>query len=99
MWAPEPYFQWFSARAPGGRSGAQAYDRATLAAYFRARVRTHERLVLTKLGAGDDPNRNIVNFGGYLRRSARDIHSTKPQPFKGAADCRLGDPSLIVWSM
>ena len=99
MWAPEPYFPWFSTRAPGRRLGGQAYDRATLAAYFRARVRVHEKLVLTKLGAGYDPKRNIVNFGGELLRSADDIHSTAPHSFKGAADCRSGSPSLIVWSM
>jgi len=99
MWAPGPYFQWFSTRAPGRRLGAQAYGRATLAAYFRSRVHVHERLVMTKLGAGYDPKRNIVNFGGYLLRSADDIHSTAPHSFKGAADCRSGSPSLIVWSM
>jgi hypothetical protein len=99
MWAPEPYFQWFSTRAPGGRSGAQAYDRATLVAHFRARVRAHERLVLTQLEAGYDPTRDIVNFGGYLLRSADDIHSPARHSFKGAADCRSGSPSLIVWSM
>jgi hypothetical protein len=99
MWAPEPYFQWFSTRAPGGRLGAQAYDRATLAAYFRTRVHAHERLALIRLGAGYDPTRNIVNFAGYLRRSADDIGSTTTHPFKGAADCRLGSPAFIVWSM
>ena len=101
MWASQPSFQWFSTGAPGPRLGAQAYDRATLAAYFRARVRAHESFVLTKLGAGYDPNRNIVNFGGYVLRSADDIHSTAPhlQRLKGAADCRSGRPSLIVWSM
>lgn len=99
MWAPEPYFQWFSTRAPGARLGAQAYDRATLSAFFRARVHVHEHLKLTQLGAGYDPTRNIVNFAGYLLRSADDIHSTTPHPFKGAADCGSGNPSLIVWSM
>jgi hypothetical protein len=99
MWAPEPYFQWFFARAPGRRLGAQAYDRTTLGAYFRGRVRVHERLVLTHLVAGYDPIRNIVNFSGDLLRSADDIHSTSRRPFKGAADCRADGPSLIVWSM
>src|ERR1022692_3900718 len=99
MWAPEPYFQWFSTRAPGGRLGVQAYDRATLAAYFRARVRIHERIVLTRLSARYDPNRDLVNFSGEVLRSADDIHSVAPHPFKGAADCRSGSPSLIVWSM
>jgi hypothetical protein len=99
MWAAEPYFQWYSTRAPGGRLGARAYDRATLAAYFRARVRVHERIVLTALFAGYDPKRNLVNFGGKLVRRADDIHSAATHPFKGAADCRSGGPSLIVWSM
>jgi len=92
MWAPEPYFQWFSTRAPGARLGAPAYDRATLSAYFRARAHAHEHLKLTQLGAGYDPTRDIVNFAGYLLRSADDIHSATPHPFKGAADCRSGSP-------
>jgi hypothetical protein len=94
LWAPEPRFQWFSTGKPGARIGSRAYDRAALAAYFRARVRVHERLRLPKLGAGYDPGRKIVNFAGKLVRSADDI-----RPVKGAADCVSGRPSLIVWSM
>jgi hypothetical protein len=99
MWAPEPRFQWFSSGPPGDRAGAEAENRATLARYFRTRVRVHERLRLTKLGAGYDPKRRIVNFGGKLVRSARDMHSRLPQDFKGAADCVSGRPRFIVWSM
>jgi hypothetical protein len=95
VWAPEPYFQWFSA---GRRSGSRAYDRASLAAYFDGRVRTHERIRLLELGAGYDPKRNIVNFAGRLVRSADDLQPVT-LPFKGAAACRRTGPSLIVWSM
>jgi hypothetical protein len=70
LWRKEPYFQWFSA---AGRYGPNAYDRSTLAQYFRKRVQMHERVVLTKLGAGYDPKPNIVNFGGMLIRSADDL--------------------------
>jgi hypothetical protein len=99
LWTREPYFQWFSTRAPGARLGPPAYDRATLASYFRSRVRVHENLRLTELGAGYDPERNIVNFNGKLVRSADDLQPTSPQDFKGAAACVSGRPILIVWSM
>ncbi len=99
MFAPEPYFQWFSSNARGGsRLGGKAYDRTTLAAYFRARARVHERIVLARLSAKYDPNRNLVNFGGELLRSADDAPAAR-HPFKGAAACRPGGPSFIVWSM
>src|ERR671926_1215904 len=99
MWAPVPRFRWFSTGPPGARLGARARNRATLATYFRARVRAGERLRLTVLGAGYDPAPKIVNFGGKLVRSANDIRPRGPQDFKGAADCRSGRPLLILWSM
>jgi hypothetical protein len=100
MWAPVPRFQWFSTRRPGARLGRAAYVRSTLARYFRLRVRVHERLRLTELGAGYDPARDIVNFGGKLVRSADDIRQRQPpQNFKGGADHVSGRPTLIVWSM
>jgi hypothetical protein len=99
LWAPEPYFQWYSTVAPGARLGASAYDRASLAAYFRARVRARERLRITKLGARYDASRNIVNFAGKLVRSADDLPAGPPHDFKGAASCEAGRPLLIVWSM
>ena len=100
MWAPEPRFQWFSSGKPGARLGRPAHVRSTLAWYFRSRVRVHERLRLTELGAGYDPARDIVNFGGKLVRSADDIRPRRPpHDFKGAADCVSGRPMLIVWSM
>jgi hypothetical protein len=99
MWARSPRFQWFSSGAPGARLGERAYDRATLATYFRSRVRAHEWIRLTLLRAGYDPARDIVNFSGKLVRSAKDIRPRGPQDFKGAADCLSGRPMLIVWSM
>jgi hypothetical protein len=100
MWAPAPRFQWFSSGKPGARLGGPAYVRSTLARYFRSRVRMHERLRLTELGAGYDPARDIVNFAGKLVRSADDIRRRRPpQAFKGAADCVSSRPTLIVWSM
>jgi hypothetical protein len=99
MWARSPRFQWFSTGKPGARLGEPAHDRTTLAAYFRSRVRAHEKIRLTLLGAGYDPKRGIVNFGGKLVRSAKDIRPRGPQDFKGAADCVAGRPLLIVWSM
>jgi hypothetical protein len=100
MWAPAPRFQWFSTGKPGERAGRPAHVRSTLARYFRSRVKVHERLRLTKLGAGYDPARDIVHFGGKLVRSADDIRRRRPpHDFKGAADCVSGRPMLIVWSM
>jgi hypothetical protein len=99
MWAPEPRFQWFSAGKPRERSGREARNRATLAAYFRARIRARERLRLTRLGAGYDAKRHIVHFGGKLIRSARDMRRRPPQDFKGAADCVSRHPTFIVWSV
>jgi hypothetical protein len=99
LWAPAPRFQWFSTRAPGARLGGPATDRTTLLHYFRSRIRRHEKLTLTQLGAGYDKTRGIVDFGGKLVRSADDMGSRGPQDFKGAADCLSGRPLLIVWSM
>jgi hypothetical protein len=99
LWAPAPRFQWFSTGPPGARLGEKAYNRATLAGYFRSRVRVHERIRITQLAAGYDVKRDIVNFGGKLVRSADDVHSQSPQDFKGAADCVSGRPAFIVWSM
>lgn len=99
VWAPAPRFQWYSTTQPGKRLGSRSKDRSTLASYFRSRVRMHEKIRLTEFGAGYDPKRNIVNFGGKLIRSADDAsRAPKPPDFKGAADCRSGHPSLIVWS-
>jgi hypothetical protein len=65
-----------------------------------ARQGAHERLRVTRLGAGYDPQRRIVNFAGKLVRSADNIRPRRPpQDFKGAADCVSGQPTLIVWSM
>jgi hypothetical protein len=99
LWAPEPRFQWFSTGKPGERIAPQAYSRASLAAYFRKRVRKHERLQLTELAAGYDAARHILHFGGMLVRSGDDMGDRAPQHFKGAADCVSRRPSLIVWSM
>lgn len=99
VWAPAPRFQWYSTTRPGKRLGDASKDRSTLVSYFRSRARMHEKIRLTAFGAGYDPRRNIVNFGGKLIRSADDAsRAPKQRDFKGAADCRAGHPSLIVWS-
>jgi hypothetical protein len=98
LWAREPYFEWFSTRAPGARLGPAAYNRSTLASYFRARVRAHENLRVIRLGAGYDAKRNIVNFAGKLVRRADHLPAGDPQDFKGAVRC-ANRPLLIVWSM
>jgi hypothetical protein len=99
LWAPAPRFQWYSTSQPGKRLGSHSMDRSTLAAYFRARAHVHERIRVTQLHAGYDPKRNLVDFGGKLVRNADDARGTaKQRDFKGAADCKSGHPTLIVWS-
>ena len=59
----------------------------------------HERIRITQFHAGFDAKRNIVNFGGKLIRTADDApRLPRQRDFKGAADCRAGHSSLIVWS-
>jgi hypothetical protein len=100
LWAPSPRFQWYSTGEPGRRLGRAAKDRATLVPYLRSRVRVHERILITKLGAGYNSTQNTVDFGGKLVRTADDRPPPRgPQDFKGAADCVSGKPLLIVWSM
>ena len=96
--APTPTFRWFSTGPPATRNGEASHARSTLLAYFRNRAGHHERIRIVKLGAGYDPARDIVNFGGKLTRRADDGR-TPVKDFKGAADCLTGSPRLIVWSM
>lgn len=97
-WAPAPRFRWYSTSPPGARLGVRAYERASLPAYFRRRVRADERLRLTSLQAGCDCDGHIVHPSGRLVRSAADLRPTV-HDFKGTADCESRSPSLIVWSM
>jgi hypothetical protein len=100
FWAPSGRFLWFSTGPPGKRLGRPAYDRSTLAAYFRGRVRAHERLRLIELRAGYDAARDLVHFSGKLVRTADERPPPRtPHDFKGAADCVNAKPRLIVWSM
>lgn len=99
LWASTARFEWFSTRAPGARLRARAKDRATLVAYFRARVRAHERIQLLTLKARYSQTIGVVDFSGRLVRSADDLSPGRKLWFKGATDCLLGRPSLIVWSM
>jgi hypothetical protein len=101
LWAPAPRFQWYSTGAPGRRTGPKAKVRATLIPYLRGRAEMHERIKIVHLGAGYDPARRLVNFGGKLVRSAADMTPRQRSilhDFKGAAECISGRPLLIVWS-
>jgi hypothetical protein len=97
-WAPEPAFEWYSTDRPGERFNADARDRATLAAYFEARIARHERLRRTVFRVALDPRRRLGHFHGVLRRSADDLRA-RIYSYKGAVDCSSGRPLLIVWSM
>ena len=91
LWAPAGRFQWYSSSPPGARLGPRAYDRTTLINYFRGRMHEHERNLITKLGAGYDPNRDIVNFGGKVMRRADGMEPRLldlEQPAAASRGCR-----------
>lgn len=71
----EPAFEWYSTTAPGARLRAASHRRATLRAYFRGRIRQHERLRLTRLKASYELRRDLGNFYGTLVRSADDLEA------------------------
>jgi hypothetical protein len=75
MWAPEPYFQWFSTRAPGRRLGAQAYNRllsggipvkswAAARGWLRVRMASVQPSPWTDVGA----DLKISRTGGFVWR-------------------------------
>jgi hypothetical protein len=91
-------FVWYATDAPGQRLNAEAYDRETLMAYFVARHRQHEHLVLNSLNV----TFTIGSRGGlwaYLTRSADDGLPPTRYGSKGEVQCSTMPSSLTVWAM
>lgn len=91
-------FVWYSTDAPGQRFSAEAYDRSTLMAYFAARHRQHERLVLESFDSTGQ-NGTEAGFTFRLTRSADDGLPPTAYGGKGAIQCTTIPRSLAVWSM
>jgi hypothetical protein len=91
-------FVWYATDAPGQRLNAEAYDRENLMAYFAARHRQHEHLVLNSL----DVTFTDASRGGlwaHLTRSADDGLPPTRYSSKGEVQCSTMPSSLTVWAM
>jgi hypothetical protein len=91
-------FVWYATDAPGQRLNAEAYDREDLMAYFAARHRQHEHLVLNSL----DVTFTNASRGGlvaYLTRSADDGLRPTRYSSKIEVQCSTPPSSLTVWAM
>jgi hypothetical protein len=97
--ARRPAFQWYSVNgAPGRRVGAAADNRRTLITYLRGRHRQKERLYIRRLRFQGAEGGRIGNFNFVATRAALD-YGPRTAPGKGAADCTLSRPKVIVWSL
>lgn len=91
-------FGWYSTDAPGERFNAEASDRSTLMAYFAARHRQHERLVLKAVNV-TYTNAREGGFWFRVTRSADDGLPPTTYNGKGGIQCARMPSSLTVWSM
>jgi hypothetical protein len=94
----QPQFLWYATDAPGQRFDAEAQDRDNLMAYFAARHRQHEHLVLNSL---DVTFTNATKGGlwAHLTRSADDGLPPTRYSSKGEVQCSTMPSSLTVWAM
>jgi hypothetical protein len=91
-------FVWYATDAPGQRFNAEASDRSTLMAYFAARHRQHEQLVLNWVDVTfTTPGRG--GLWGHLTRSADDGLPPTVYESKGEVQCVSRPSSLTVWGM
>jgi hypothetical protein len=92
-------FGWYSTPGPGQRLNMeQASDRSTLMAYFAARHRQRERLVLKAV----DVTFTEPSAGGFsfrLTRSADDGLPLTAYNGKGQVQCAPPPSSLTYWAM
>ncbi len=91
-------FVWYATDAPGQRLNAEAYDRENLMAYFAARHRQHEHLVLNSLNV-TFTNASRGGLWAYLTRSADDGLLPTRYSSKGEVQCSIMPSSLTVWAM
>ncbi|TMD23747.1 MAG: hypothetical protein E6I99_05350 [Chloroflexi bacterium] len=91
-------FVWYATDAPGQRLNAEAYDRENLMAYFAARHRQHEHLVLNSLDV-TFTNANRGGLWAHLTRSADDGLPPTRYSSKGEVQCSTMPSGLTVWAM
>jgi hypothetical protein len=91
-------FVWYATDAPGQRFNAEADDRSTLMAYFAARHRQHERLVLNSVEV-TFTNPGQGGFWFVLTRSADDGLPPTNYNGKGEVQCATRPSSMTVWAM
>jgi hypothetical protein len=94
----QPQFLWYATDAPGQRFDAEAQARDNLMAYFAARHRQHDHLVLNSL----DVTFTDATRGGlwaHLTRSADDRLPPTRYVSKGEVQCSTMPSSLTVWAM
>ncbi len=91
-------FDAYSTDAPGERFNAQAQDRSTLMAYFKARHQQHEHLVLNSMDVSYTDSRD-VGFWFRVTRSADDGLPPTRYNGKGGVQCATMPTSLVVWAM
>ena len=95
-------FVWYSSAAPGRRTLSGAAQRSSLAAYFRARHRRHDRVaLLTFRFNGYDEARRLGHFELTARRHADDYRNDSPFELtgKGALDCAKAARTFAVLTL
>jgi hypothetical protein len=92
------HFVWYATDAPGQRFNAEAQDRDNLMAYFAARHRQHEHLVLNSLDV-TFTNASRGGLWAHLTRSADDGLPPTRYSSKGEVQCSTMPSSLTVWAM
>lgn len=101
LFAPAGEFAWFASAPPKGRVQQASRNRATLAAYFRARHLKGEKLGLVKFNYASAPLRGgatVSNFNGILTRRATDV-PLKKRGFKAALRCTDVGRQFVVISI
>jgi hypothetical protein len=91
-------FAWYATDAPGQRLNLEADNRENLMAYFAARHRQHEHLVLNSLDV-TFTNASRGGLWAYLTRSADDGLPPTRYSSKIEVQCSNVPSSLTVWAM
>jgi hypothetical protein len=92
-------FHWYASNGPGVRELPGARRRGTLVAYFRARHRQNDRMILRSYRFnGYEAERQLAHFELEGKRRADDFLSGEWFGFdgKGALDCSQARPSITV---
>lgn len=92
-------FHWYASNGPGARELPEARRRRTLAAYFRARHRQNDRMILRSYRFNSyEAERQLAHFELEGKRRADDFLSGEWFGFdgKGALDCSQSKASIAV---